>query len=64
VQLSAAARVQQHTGFPIQTSMEFFEFLKYNIVFGAIVLLAGFVYLVILINKRRKNKFLHSKENE
>jgi hypothetical protein len=39
--------------------METFEFLKLNFVLGAIVILGGFVYLVVLINKRRKNKFLH-----
>ena len=44
--------------------MEIVEFLKYNIVFASVLLLAGFVYLIILINKRRKNKFLHSDTKE
>ncbi len=44
--------------------MEFFEFLKYNIVFGGVLLLGGFIYLIVLINKRRKNKFLHSKDEK
>ncbi len=39
--------------------METFEFLKLNIVIGAVLILGVFVYLVVLINKRRKNKFLH-----
>ncbi len=39
-------------------------FLGINILIIAGVLLAIFIYLVSLINKRRKDKFLHKKEGE
>jgi hypothetical protein len=40
--------------------MEEFEFLGLNAIIIGLVLLAVFAYLVMLINKRRKDKFLHS----
>mgnify|MGYP001377212885 CR=1 FL=1 len=39
--------------------MKIIEFLGLNVILGAIIVLAVFVYIVSLINKRRKNKFLH-----
>jgi hypothetical protein len=39
--------------------METLDFLKLNFVIVGIAVLAVFVYLVFLINKRRKEKFLH-----
>jgi hypothetical protein len=40
--------------------MEIFKFLGWNIgIVGGIVLVV-FIYLVILINKRRGSKFLHN----
>lgn len=42
----------------------FIDFLGYNILIIAGILLAVFIYLVSLINKRRKEKFLHKKEGE
>ena len=39
--------------------MELTEFLKLNIGIIAVIFLIVMVYLIILINKRRKEKFLH-----
>ena len=39
--------------------MDVFDFLGFNVVMVGIVLLIVLVYLIFLINKRRKNKFLH-----
>ena len=39
--------------------METLDFLKLNIVIVGTAVLAVFVYLIFLINKRRKEKFLH-----
>lgn len=36
-----------------------FEFLQINVVIVAAVLLIVFVYIIFLINKRRKDEFLH-----
>lgn len=37
------------------------DFLGLNVVFIGSAILVVFVYLVVLINKRRKQKFLHKK---
>ena len=39
--------------------METVDFLGLNIIIVGIAVLAVFVYLIFLINKRRKEKFLH-----
>ena len=39
--------------------METFEFLGLNVVFMGIIVLGVLIYLITLINKRRKAKFLH-----
>lgn len=39
--------------------METTQFLGWNIILVGIVVLAVLIYLVILINKRRKDNFLH-----
>jgi hypothetical protein len=44
--------------------MDLIEFLGNNILLIAVLLLAVFIYLVSLINKRRKEKFLHKKEGD
>jgi len=42
--------------------MEEFEFLGLNAVIIGIIVLAVFAYLLLLVNKRRKEKFLHSRK--
>jgi hypothetical protein len=39
--------------------MKLFEFLGLNVVIVGVVVLIVILYLVSLINKRRKSKFLH-----
>lgn len=41
--------------------MKVINFFSLNIGIVAVVVLGVFLYLVILINKRRKDKFLHDK---
>ena len=44
--------------------MEIFKFLGLNIgIVGGIVLIV-FIYLVVLINKRRERKFLHNEKKK
>ncbi len=43
--------------------MEIVEFLGLNVIIVAVILLAVLLYLVFLINKRRKAKFLHQVPN-
>lgn len=38
------------------------ELLSYYIILIGAVALAGFAYLILLINKRRKNNFLHPRK--
>ena len=40
--------------------METIEFLGLNFIVGGIIVLGVFIYLIILINKRRREKFLHT----
>jgi hypothetical protein len=40
--------------------MKIIEFLGLNFILGAAIVLVVFVYIVSLINKRKKNKFLHN----
>jgi hypothetical protein len=42
--------------------MKIINFFEYNLGIVAVVVLVVFLYLVFLINKRRKDKFLHDKE--
>jgi hypothetical protein len=42
--------------------MEELTFLGWNIVLIGVVALVGFLYLIGVINKRRKNNFLHKRK--
>ncbi len=42
--------------------MEEMQFLGWNIILIGIVVLVVLIYLVVLINKRRKDNFLHQKK--
>ncbi|HEV8537407.1 MAG TPA: hypothetical protein VGR15_00675 [Bacteroidota bacterium] len=44
--------------------MEVFRFLGLNIGIVGLLALAVFIYLVVLINKRRGSKFLHENEKD
>ena len=44
--------------------MDLPEFLRLNAVIIGIIFLGVFLYLLNLINKRRKEKFLHKKSQE
>ncbi len=40
--------------------MEVFKFLELNVGIVGGLLLAVFIYLIVLINRRRRSKFLHN----
>ena len=42
--------------------MQEMQFLGWNIILIGIVVLAVLIYLVVLINKRRKDNFLHKRK--
>jgi len=44
--------------------METIDFLELNFVIVGTAVLAVFIYLIFLINKRRKEKFLHRDPEE
>lgn len=44
--------------------MEIFEFLGLNVIIVSTIGLIVIIYLVSLINKRRKDKFLHQEGKE
>ena len=41
-----------------------FDFLELNFIILGVVILAVFLYLVFLINKRRRKKFLHENNDK
>ncbi len=44
--------------------MEVFRFLGLNIGIVGVVVLVVFIYLIVLINKRRTRKFLHDADDK
>ncbi|HTK82573.1 MAG TPA: hypothetical protein VL633_09800 [Bacteroidota bacterium] len=44
--------------------MEIFKFLGLNIGIAGGIVLVVFIYLVVLINKRRTQKFLHEQDKK
>jgi hypothetical protein len=44
--------------------MKIFEFLSLNVIIGGVVILIVLIYLISLINKRRKDQFLHQDKVE
>ena len=44
--------------------MKMFEFLGWNVMIVGVIVLIVILYLVSLINKRRKSKFLHGRFGE